>query len=76
MIGSALPRGYQGIYFFESKIKMVWTGFSMLLFLWLGVLASSTFGGSIYLLVLLVAVVSLIKILQDRSPLSESFHSN
>lgn len=48
----------------------------MLLFLWIGVLASSTFGGSIYLLVLLIAVVSLIKILQGRSPLSESFHGN
>ena len=55
---------------------MIWTGFSMLLFVCLGVIASNTFGGTIYLLMLLVALVSLIKIIQGREPLSESFHGN
>ena len=55
---------------------MVWTSFSMLLFLWLGFIASNAFGGSIYLLMLLVALVSLIKIIQCREHLSESFHGN
>ena len=55
---------------------MVWTGFSMLLFLWLGFIASNALGDSVYLLMLLVAMVSLIKIVQGRGPLSESFHGN
>ena len=55
---------------------MVWTSFSMLLFLWLGFIASNALGGYVYLLMLLVAVVSLIKILQSREHMSESFHDN
>ena len=55
---------------------MIWTGFSMLLILSIGVIASNMFGGIIYLLMVLLAVVSLIRMSQGRAPLSESFHSN
>ena len=55
---------------------MVWTSFSMLLFLWVGFIASNVMGGSAYLLVLLVALVSLVKIIQSREHLSEIFHGN
>ena len=55
---------------------MVWTSFSMFLYLWMGVIASNTFGEPVYLLMLLVALVLLIKIIQGREPLSESFHGN
>lgn len=55
---------------------MVWTSFSLFLFLWLGVIASNTFGEAIYVLMLLVALVSLIKVVQDRAALSESFQGN
>ena len=48
----------------------------MLLFLWLGFIASNAFGGSVYLLMLFLASVSLIKILQSTEHLSESFHGN
>ena len=61
---------------YEGELKVIWTSFSMLLFLWLGFIASNAFGGSIYLLLSLLASVSLIKILQSREHLSESFHGN
>ena len=61
---------------FEGGIGMVWTSFSMLLILCLGFMASNAFGGSVYLLMLFLASVSLIKILQSREHLSESFHGN
>ena len=61
---------------FEGGIGMVWTSFSMLLILWLGFMASNAFGGSVYLLMLFLASVLVIKILQSREHLSESFHGN
>ena len=56
--------------------KMVWTFFSMALFLSLGVAASLTLGGFVYVLLALFIIVSFLKIIQDQSPLSESFHGN
>ena len=55
---------------------MVWTFFSMALFLSLGVAASLTLGGFVYVLLALFIIVSFLKIKQDQSPLSESFHGN
>lgn len=55
---------------------MAWTFFSMALFLSLGVAASSTLGGFVYVLLVLFIVVSFAKIIQDQSPLSENFHGN
>jgi hypothetical protein len=57
-------------------IKMVWTFFSMAVFVSIGVAASSTLGGFAYVLLALFIIVSFAKIIQDQSPLSESFHGN
>jgi len=55
---------------------MMWTFFSMTLFLGLGFAASLTLGGFVYVLLALFVLVSLLKITQDQSPLSESLHGN
>ncbi len=48
----------------------------MLLFLWLGFIASNVFGSYVYLLMLFVALVSLVKVLRGRESMSERFHDN
>lgn len=55
---------------------MIWTTFSMLLFLSVGVLASHTLGGVIHLMLALCAVVVSIKIIQDRYQRSDSLRGN
>ena len=48
---------------------MIWTTFSSMIFLWLGIIASYSIGGFAYLILALVAAVILIKALQDiRQP--------
>lgn len=44
---------------------MIWTTFSSMIFLWLGIIASYSIGGFAYLILALVAAVILIKALQD-----------
>ena len=55
---------------------MMWTAFSMLLFLSIGVVASYTFGGFIHLLSALVVIVMVMKIIQGSPHISENFHGN
>ncbi len=55
---------------------MVWTFFSMALFLSLGFAASLSLGGLVYVLLALFIIVSFLKIVQAQSPLSESLHGS
>lgn len=44
---------------------MIWTTFSSMIFLWLGIIASYSIGGLAYLILVLLAAVILIKAFQD-----------
>ena len=67
-----LPLGVAAGYskhFVTRNMKMLWTIFVVLLILWaLGMVASTTLGGFIHLLLVLAIAVVLIRVIQGRSP--------